>query len=159
MLAEIQGKSILVRVRGRFELARVRVIGSQLYKLIEIFPFPTQELVCKNMPQGFAEFATTSIILDCTEPFIQRPSATLAKSKTWSDYKHHNTWKLLVGVTPNCLVSFLSDLCGGRVSDKQITRESGVLALIESGDNIMIDRGFDLKDVVPMVSQSKCHPF
>ena len=64
-----------------------------------------------------------------------------------------------MGVTPNCLVSFLSDLCRGRVSDKQITRESGVLALIESGDNIMIDRGFDLKDVVPMVSQSKCHPF
>ena len=56
-------------------------------------------------------------------------------------------------------MSFLSDLWGGRVSDKQITRESGVLALIESGDNIMIDRGFDLKDVVPMVSQSICHPF
>ena len=31
-MTEIQGKSILVRVRARFELiARVRVIGSQLY--------------------------------------------------------------------------------------------------------------------------------
>ena len=30
----IQGKSILVRVGARFELARVRVIGSQLYLLI-----------------------------------------------------------------------------------------------------------------------------
>ena len=28
---EIQGKSILVRVSARFEIARVRVIGSQLY--------------------------------------------------------------------------------------------------------------------------------
>ena len=30
-MAEIQGKSILVQVSARFELARVRVIGSQLY--------------------------------------------------------------------------------------------------------------------------------
>ena len=33
-MKEIQGKSILVRVSARFELGRVRVIGSRLYKLI-----------------------------------------------------------------------------------------------------------------------------
>ena len=30
-MTEIQGKSILVRASARFELARVRVVGSQLY--------------------------------------------------------------------------------------------------------------------------------
>ena len=115
----------------------------------DIFPFPTQELVRKNMPKEFAEFSTTRIILDCTELFIQRPSAMLAQSDTWSDYKHHNTWKLLVGVMPNGQVTFLSDLWSGRVSNKQITRESGVLELMESGDNVMVDRGFDIKDLVP----------
>ena len=30
-MTEIQGKSILVRASARFELVRVRVIGSQLY--------------------------------------------------------------------------------------------------------------------------------
>ena len=36
-MTEIQGKSVLVRVNARFELGRVRVIGSQLYVLS---PYP-----------------------------------------------------------------------------------------------------------------------
>ena len=83
------------------------------YELKDLFFFPSQELVRKNMPKEFAQYPTTRIILDCTELFIQRPSAMLAQSETWSDYKHHNTWKLLVGVTPNGQVTYLSQLWGG----------------------------------------------
>lgn len=35
------------------------------------------------------------------------------------------------------------------MSDRQITRESGVLDLLSSGDNVMVDRGFEIKDIVP----------
>ena len=91
----------------------------------------------------------TRIILDCSKIFIQRPSAMLAQSETWSDYKHHNTWKVLVGTTPNGQVSYLSDLWGGRVSDKQITLESGVLDLLDAGDSVMVDRRFDISNIVP----------
>ena len=44
-MTEIQGKSILVRVSARFELARVRVTGSRLYKnvvTVKKFPFMTE---------------------------------------------------------------------------------------------------------------------
>ena len=53
------------------------------HELKDLFPFPTQELVRKNMPKEFAQYATTRVILDCTELFIQRPSAMLAQSETW----------------------------------------------------------------------------
>lgn len=109
------------------------------------------------MPKEFAQYATTRIILDCTELFIQRPSAMLAQSETWSDYKHHNTWKLLVGVTPNGEATFLSDLW--RVSDKQITRESGVLHLLQVGDNVMVDCGFDIAAIVPAGVTVNMPPF
>ena len=129
------------------------------FELKDLFPFPSQELVRKNMPEEFAAFATTRIILDCTEIFIQRPPAMLAQSETWSDYKHHNTWKQLVGVTPNGQVTFFSDLWGGRVSDKQITRESGVLDLLSIGDNVMVERGFYIKDILPDGVKANMPPF
>ena len=70
----------------------------------------------------------------------------LAQSETWSEYEHHNTWKLLVRVTPNGQVSFPSDLWGGQVSDKQITKESRALDLF---DNVMVDIGLDISKIVP----------
>lgn len=78
---------------SRSLVSRIRItwINFLHVELKDLFPFPAQELVRKNMPQEFAQYATTRIILDCTELFIQRPSAMLAQSETWSDYKHHNT--------------------------------------------------------------------
>ena len=83
----------------------------------------------------------------------------LAQSETWPDYKHHNAWKLLVGVTPNGQVIFLSDLWGRRVPDKQITRESGVLDLLQAGDNFMVDHGFDISGIVPAGVTVNMPPF
>jgi len=52
-MTEIQGKSILVRVSARFELARVRVIGSRLYFLAPA----TQDTHCR-----FAEARDRKIV-------------------------------------------------------------------------------------------------
>ena len=91
--------------------------------------------------------------------YLFSDSAILAQSETWSDYKHHNTWKSLVGVTPNGQVTFLSDLWGRRGLEKKITRESGVLDLLEPSDNVLVDRGFDILGIVPAGVTVNMPPF
>lgn len=61
---------------------------------------------------------------------------------TWSSYKHHNTVKLLVSISPSGSFTFISKLWSGSASDKKIVEESGFLNNLEYGDDIMADRGF-----------------
>ncbi|CAC5382388.1 unnamed protein product [Mytilus coruscus] len=62
-----------------------------------------------SMPMEFRKHfgVKVSIIIDCFEFFIERPSNILARAETWSNYKHHNTVKFLTGITPQGAVSFL----------------------------------------------------
>ena len=86
------------------------------------------------------------MIIDCFEVFIERPSNLLARASTWSSYKHHNTIKPLIGITPQGVISFLSDAWGGRVSDKYLTEHSGILDKLLPGNVVLADRGFDISD-------------
>ena len=119
------------------------------HELPMLFPFPSQQMTRKYMPKQFNSYPSTLIIIDCTEIFIEIPSSMKSQSQTWSQYKHHNTWKALVGISPNGAFTFVSKLWTDRVTDKKITVECGILKLLEKGDNIMADRGFDIADILP----------
>ena len=109
---------------------------------------PSREALQKTMPFCFRPnygLNVTSII-DCFELFIEKPSDLFAKSCTWSQYKHYNTAKYLISITPQGVISFISNGWGGRASDKFIVENSGYLNYLSDGDVVLADRGFDVAD-------------
>lgn len=114
-----------------------------------LLKWPSRNVLKKFMPSSFrAKFPNVNCIIDCTEFFIKKPRNPTAQSQTFSSYKHHNTYKALVGVSPSGAFSFISNLWGGNVSDRYITKESGFLDNIQPGDEIMADRGFLIRDLL-----------
>ena len=110
--------------------------------------WPSRGALRQHLPSAFKSYKNCACIIDCTEIFIQRPLNLEARAITWSNYKHTNTIKYLIGISPAGAVTFLSHGWGGRISDKQLTIESGFLDLLTFGDSILADRGFLIAEEV-----------
>ena len=115
----------------------------------QLLIWATRDVVQDMMPDCFKQlFPNARVIVDCTELFIEMPSAYRAQSETFSHYKHHNTAKGLLGIAPHGAVTFVSNLYGGRQSDKKILLDCGLLEKLERRDLVLADRGFDCGDVL-----------
>ena len=79
-----------------------------------LFPLPSQQCIRKDMPDQFKDYLTTRSIIDGTEIFTEALSSLKSQSKTWTEYKHHNTWKELVGISPTGYIICVSKLWTGR---------------------------------------------
>ena len=117
------------------------------------------------MPEVFKKvYPNTRTIIDATEFFIERPSSLLNQACTFSNYKNRNTVKVLIGATPSGAISCVSQSFKGSISDKKLVELSGLLQMLEPGDEIMADKGFLIQDLlaplgvrlnVPPLLQSK----
>jgi len=107
-----------------------------------------RESIREHLPAIFQKtgHSNTRCIIDCSEVFIERPKSLLSQAATWSDYKSHNTLKFLLAISPNGFITFVSSCYGGRASDKFICSDSGFYDLLEYGDEVMADRGFQIQE-------------
>ncbi|XP_064456898.1 uncharacterized protein LOC135367532 [Ornithodoros turicata] len=102
------------------------------------------------MPTEFLrKYASTRVILDATEIRCEVPSSLSLQSSTYSSYKSSNTCKGLIGVSPNGLVSFVSELFTGSTSDRECVSRNGFLGPdFEENDVVMADKGFLIADLL-----------
>ena len=63
--------------------------------------WPDRHQLRNTMPGEFKQaFPKYVCVIDCFEVFCERPRDLLARAQTYSHYKHINTVKFLIGVTP-----------------------------------------------------------
>ncbi|XP_063067225.1 uncharacterized protein LOC134458738 isoform X1 [Engraulis encrasicolus] len=115
--------------------------------------WPSREALYTTMPHQFVEaFGNrVAVIVDCFEIFIERPSNLTTQAQAYSNYKHNTTMKYLIGITPYGTISFISKGWGGRISDKHVTENCGILDRLLPRDVVLADRGFDISESVGLM--------
>lgn len=166
---------VMLRLRlGLFEndLAhRFKVCRSTVSKVVNAWiPFlrrefepliaiPQREVLQYYMPESFKKLLpNVTVIVDCTEFEMERPSALDSQSACYSSYKSRTTMKSMLGITPSGVLCFVSDLFPGSTSDKEITVLSGFLEKLNHGDQVMADKGFNCQDELASVGATLVIP-
>lgn len=126
---------------SRIFLTWLRACSVVLKPLVYI---PDEETLIGSKPERFRKLPDLHSIIDCTELFIETQKDLYLQSSTWSDYKHHNTVKLLVACAPNSSMVYISPSYTGRISDKALTLDCGYLDMVPANSMIMADKGFTI---------------
>lgn len=122
------------------------------YKMKSLIFIPDREEVRKTMPRDFVKSFGYKVkhIIDCTEIYTEKPHFLDTAAEMWSEYKHHYTVKILISITPQCFIQFVSALYGGRASDLVITTGCGFLQVLKPNDYVLADKGFKMNDEFEM---------
>ena len=64
--------------------------------------------------------------LDCFEVFIEKSNDLTARAQTYSNYKHHNTVKVVIRIIPQGTLSCVSKPWGGQTL-MHLTETCGIL--------------------------------
>nr|XP_058945630.1 uncharacterized protein LOC131773704 [Pocillopora verrucosa] len=121
-----------------------------LYFVLGTIPiWPSRAKIDKHMPKCFKLlYPKCRGIIDASEIKVQAPSSMVLNSNCYSSYKSHTTYKGNVVISPSGEIIHVSSLFEGSISDKELVKQSGLLNLLEPGDQIMADKGFTIEDLL-----------
>lgn len=115
--------------------------------------WPTRKAVDDSMPPAFRDhYPTTRVILDATEVKCQVSSSLVLQSAT-SAYKSTSSFKGLIGIAPDGMVTFVSELFTGSMSDNECVEQSGFLKLrFNDKDSVMADKSFRIEGTLKEIN-------
>jgi hypothetical protein len=117
------------------------------HDLMTTIPLRFKNSTCS--PSSFSQFSSCKIVIDCTDIEIATPGLMSQQNATYSSYRGMNSFKVLVGFAPHAVITFVSQLYPGSISDKAIVEKSGFLKHLVPGDLVLADKGFLIQDIVP----------
>ncbi|XP_022800926.1 uncharacterized protein LOC111338672 [Stylophora pistillata] len=97
-------------------------------------------------------------IIDASEIKVQAPSSLMLNGAMYSSYKSHTTNKGNVVISPSGEIIHISCLFEGSISDKELVKQSGLLPLLQPGDQIMADKGSVIQDLLTPLGYSVVMP-
>nr|XP_042902788.1 uncharacterized protein LOC107444196 [Parasteatoda tepidariorum] len=115
--------------------------------LMAIVPTQVKNELC--LPSCFMNFRNCRMVIDCTDFCVQRPKKMSHQRLFYSSYKHRHTMKALIGVAPNGVITYTSEMYPGSTSDKELFKNCNVNNVFQPGDLVVADKGFLISDVVP----------
>ena len=98
-------------------------------------------------------------VIDCTDIEVAAAGLMSQQNATYSSHRGMNSFKVLVGVEPSAVITYVSKLYPGSISDKAIAQESGLLNHFTPGDMILVDKEFLIQDIVPWRVSVNIPPF
>ena len=101
---------------------------------------PTRGKLKRFLPKVFKTLKDVRCVVDCTEFRVETSRNYARQGNTYSSYKHTNTFKCPIAVTPNDGACFVSVLFEGDIDDVQIFQEFGIIKHIRPHDVILADR-------------------
>lgn len=128
-----------------FELCR-KLISEIFKEVIHKLYFVLKQIDIWNM--SLKDPKSYRCILDCTEFYVVKAGDPNIHQLTFSYYKGHPTFKLMVSCDEMGAVNFISDAFVGSTSDREIVIKSGLIGKLENGDSVLADRGFDISDLL-----------
>ena len=58
-----------------------------------------------------------------------------------------HSFKVIVGVAPNAVITYVRQLYRGSIPDKAIVEQSGLLKHLAAGDMVLADKRFLIQDI------------
>lgn len=103
--------------------------------------WPNKTTFLETLQKLFKTNYPNSSKIDYTEIKTEQPNTVEQRVNMYFRYKNAYTVEVLIAITPNGLIYFLSNCNEGKASGTFVTNDSEFLLKLEPGNKVLVDKG------------------